>query len=114
MFCSGSLSPGRSEGWSGADGAAQHQHTFPARQPRTVRSEAAGHAARQAVCMLLCQLWVCLHTLTQRKMTHTMKVFQARPAGPGPADRAAQADLAFDPEEAFTVMHNITHVQFGH
>lgn len=40
--------------------------------------------------------------------THTMKVFQAPPAGPGPAD------LAFDPEEPSTVMRHITHVQFGH
>lgn len=62
-FRSGPLSPGRGEGWSQTDGTAQHQLAFPARQSRTVRPEAAGHAARQAVCVLLCQLWVCLHSL---------------------------------------------------
>ena len=63
-FLSWPLSPRRGEGRSSADGTAQHQLAFLARQPRTVRPTAAGHAARQAVCVLLCQLWVCLHVLT--------------------------------------------------
>ena len=59
-FLSGPLPPGRGEGRSSADGTAQHQLTFFARQPRTVRPGAAGHASRQAFRVLLCQLWVCV------------------------------------------------------
>lgn len=58
-FLSGPLSPWCGEGRSSADGTAQHQLTFLTWQPCTVCSKAAGHPAQQAVCVLLCQLWVC-------------------------------------------------------
>ncbi len=70
-FLSGPLSPRCGEGGSSADGTAQHQLAFLARQPCAVRPEAAGHAPRQALCVLLCQLWVCLHVLTLLKTTNT-------------------------------------------
>lgn len=58
LFLSGPLPPGCGEGRSSADGTPQHQLAFLARQPGAVRPEAAVHSARQAVCVLLCQLWV--------------------------------------------------------
>lgn len=63
LCCSGPLPPGRGEGRRRANAAAQHQLALPARQSGPVRPEAAGHPARPAVCVLLCQLRVrSLHT----------------------------------------------------
>ena len=55
---SGPLPPRRGEGRRRANGDAQHQRTFPARQPGGVRPAAAGHAAGAAVRLLLRQLRV--------------------------------------------------------
>ncbi len=65
---SGPLSPRCGEGRRSSDGTAQHQLAFLARQPGDIRTEAAGHAARQAVCVLLCQLWVWRHDPTLHKL----------------------------------------------
>lgn len=67
LLLSGPLPRRCGEGRSSADGTAQHQLALPARQPCPVRPEAAGHAARQAGCLLLRQLRVRLHVFMKQQ-----------------------------------------------